>query len=239
MRSKVRRNGRGMRWVACGLVLVAGACSKAHDVVFVGGKKTAASGAGSGVAGSGSGGAAGRAGSGGSLGTGLAGAGAAGSAMTGTGVAGTNGFTGGFFGGTGGRAGGAGGRMGTGTGTGGPTGGGAVSHDVSGCMPCQSAMGFNGTLEACCSAPGVCGVDVSSITGQASCMRQNAPGTQTMNCPSGDLMGLFTIPGCCGADGICGLVIMQIAPLGCVHSDVLASYGITVQGGTTRCTELP
>jgi hypothetical protein len=161
--------------------------------------------------------------------------------------------------GTGGsRAGGTGG-VGTG-GTPGTVPGGPVSHDVSACMPCQAAMGLTGTIEACCTVDKKCGLDLSSMNPQAGCVQQNAPGTQTMSCPTASYMGFVTIPGCCGADGRCGLVIQQLAPLGCVKESVVGPLigtsmgmggmngggtrgGGTRGGGTAvnamRCTEVP
>ncbi len=116
---------------------------------------------------------------------------------------------------------------------------GPVSHDVSACMPCQSSMGFTGTLEACCTAAGRCGLDVSSLTGESMCAEQNAPGTQTMACPSTSVMGFLSLPGCCRPDGTCGFVIDQIAPLGCVDSASVAKSLGMAAGTVTPCTEIP
>jgi hypothetical protein len=158
-------------------------------------------------------------------GTGLAGVGAVG------GAGGTGGLaTGGAFGGTGG------------IGTTPPPAGGPISHDVSACMPCQAAMGLTGTVDACCTANNRCGVDLSSLTGQALCVEQNAPGTQTMACPAASYMGLVSIPGCCRADATCGLVIQQLAPLGCAPAGSVSMLIGDTSGataGVTRCTEVP
>jgi hypothetical protein len=218
---------------AAGLALALCSCSKGHDLDVLPASGVApdagqlAAAAGTGVAGSagristGASGSAGTAGAGGGGGVGAAGLGAGGGTAGRGGAAGRGGTTG------------RGGMAGRGGGTAGASS--AVSHDVSACMPCQAAMGLVGTLEACCTTAGKCGVDISSFSGQASCAQQNAPGNQTMACPSTSLMGIATIPGCCGADGVCGLVIMQLAPLGCVHASDLGSL-VSVPGPPMRCT---
>jgi hypothetical protein len=225
-----RSRASGLR--LAGLALALCACSKGHDLDALGALGSP-SGEAAGIGGAGAGstristGASGSLGSAGASGLGAIGIGGTGASAGRGGLAGRGGTAGVGRGGAAGRGG-----VTAGTNGGQPAGG--ASQNVSACMPCQDAMGLTGTLAACCTTTGTCGVDFSAFSGQAGCVQQNAPGGQTMACPSTSLMGFVTIPGCCGADGVCGLVIQQLAPLGCAHASDLGSL-VTVPGPAMRC----
>ena len=111
------------------------------------------------------------------------------------------------------------------------------TEDVSACSPCDSAMGAAGTVPACCTDGGACGVDLGALTGNGSdCVMQNAPGAESAECPAVDYNGT-AVPGCCMPSGQCGILIRRIAPLGCVEPDVVADVlpGLTGGGGGS-CT---
>jgi hypothetical protein len=163
-----------------------------------------------------------------SVGMGTAGGsgrGTAGSSGQGGSSAGGRGGNGGSSMASGGSGGSSGGRGG---GTSGRGGGGNLP-----CSPCSGAMGsMGGMLSACCTQDNQCGVDIGSIVGQDSlCARQNAPGTESMDCPSYTFQGNFQLTSCCGADGLCGVFIRQTAPLGCVDPALLGDLVTRDSGG--------
>lgn len=134
--------------------------------------------------------------------------------------------------GSAGSSGGSAGAGNAGSGTGGSAGtagsggrapaGQPVFDDVSSCAPCMGSDGMSGALEACCTADGACGLDISPFSGGApQCVPQNAPGVESSACPAYTFGGTFALTSCCSEDGLCGVFIMQTAPLGCVDPALL------------------
>ena len=167
-----------------------------------------------------SGGAGTSGGSAGSTGGAGSGAGSGGSRAVPQPTAGSSGFP--FPGSSAGTSGGL-------PGGGGPGGGGQnmqppppPSEDVSGCSPCESLNGSLGGVPACCTDDNQCGADLSALGGSAGCVERDQPGSQDMQCPEVSIMmGGFQIPGCCLPSGECGIVIMRLAPLGCIEPSVV------------------
>ncbi|MGD8863130.1 MAG: hypothetical protein PVI30_24160 [Myxococcales bacterium] len=93
---------------------------------------------------------------------------------------------------------------------------------------CEGFSGFAGDLAGCCTADGLCGVDFGALTGEPQCLRRDAPGEPSDECPSIDAGG-FPIPGCCTAGGTCGVIIQMTAPLGCVDTTLLGA-GLPIPG---------
>jgi hypothetical protein len=142
------------------------------------------------------------------------------------------------FAGASGSSAGDGGAGGSGTsGSGAGAGGGAGSgqpifNDVSSCAPCLDSMGTGGTLRACCTAEGRCGLDVGPLSGRApTCVQQNAPGGNAPNCPAFTFSGIFPLTSCCDQDGLCGVQVMQTAPLGCVDPMLLGDLVAPASSG--------
>jgi hypothetical protein len=77
-------------------------------------------------------------------------------------------------------------------------------------------------VPACCTDDDQCGADLSALGGSAGCVARQQPGAQSNQCPQVPIMsGGFQIPGCCLPSGRCGIVIMLLAPLGCVEPEVV------------------
>jgi len=108
------------------------------------------------------------------------------------------------------------------------------AQNVAACSPCQSATGTFGTVPACCTNTNACGVDLGALTGSGTdCVAQNQPGVDDGQCAPFDFMGT-SVPGCCMPSGQCGVLIMRLAPLGCVQPDVVAGVLPGLTGGSNR-----
>jgi hypothetical protein len=96
------------------------------------------------------------------------------------------------------------------------------SEDVSSCSPCESLNRSLGGVPACCTDDNQCGADLSALGSRSGCVARDQPGTMTSQCPEVSIMqGGFQIPGCCLPSGRCGIIIMRLAPLGCIEPSVV------------------
>jgi hypothetical protein len=147
------------------------------------------------------------------------------------GTSGQSGSSAGGRGGTAGSSAATGGRGGSGL-FGGRSGGAGSGGGNLPCSPCSNAMGSMGMLTACCTQDNECGVDIGPLVGGGSnCVRQNMPGTESMDCPSYTFQGNFQLTSCCDGDGLCGVFIRMTAPLGCVDPELLGDLVSADSGG--------
>lgn len=86
-------------------------------------------------------------------------------------------------------------------------------------MQCEGGSGTLGEAPPCCTADDHCGLDTTSLGGNA-CIERDAPGPADSSCPSATVFGFIEVPGCCARGGKCGHTITMSLPLGCVPSDI-------------------